>query len=368
MVRPGRPLTLAVLLCLMLVSAASAAGQTDVGITLHTDGQAEVTTGQAKTTQTQQDPGQAYAWEIDVTDDYHVAEVRIEDAFDVDRGKQIVPLLDGDHFIQVKHRDPADVDQPARVYNLTGENGTWTYRLGLPGPGTVNLSLHKDVTPPRFEMGEVTNLTHFSFDLKTQTPEPALAELIIQGPERNLSYPTNAPGVWQRFPAQGLDPDTTYAYHVVFEDWSGNQATSQTHELTTLPEPERPDVTVRPVSPAPNSTVPADQPVVIEASYESPESPVRGSGIRLFFDKEEIDRSRFTVEGATVRYEVPGPLEERVYSVSVEVPNLDGGVGETRWSFTVGDPAQSQAPGLSSLAALVAVFASAVVGARLARR
>ncbi len=367
MVPPGRSVTLAVLLCLVLVPTASAAGQTDVGITLRPDGQAEVTTGQPKTSQTQHDVGQAYAWEIEVTDDYDVAEVRIDDAFGVERGKQIVPLLDGDHVIQLKHRDPADVDQPARVYNLTGEDGTWTYRLGLPGPGTVNLSLHKDVTPPRFEMGEITNLTHFSFDLKTQTPEPALAELVIQGPERNLSYPTNTPGVWQRFPAQGLDPDTTYSYHVVFEDWSGNQATSQTYELTTLPEPERPEVTVRPVAPTPNSTVPAGQPVVIEAAYESPESPVRGSGIRLFFDKEEIDRSRLTVEGATVRYEVPGPLKERIYSVSVEVPNMAGGVGETRWSFTVGDPAQSQAPGLSGWATLIAGLTAAVVVARLGR-
>lgn len=352
MLRPGRPAAVAVLMCLVLVPAASAAGETDVGITIDPDGQAEVTQGQAQVSSTQQDPGQAYAWEVDVVDDYAVAEIHIQDAFDVDRGKQIVPLLDGAHFVQLKHTDPADVDRPAKVYNLSGADGQWTYRLGLPGPGTVNLSLHRDVTPPRFEVGEIRNLTHFSFDLKTRTPEPALAELVIQGPERELSYPTNAPGVWQRFPAQGLDPDTTYTYHVRFWDWSGNQATSQSYEVTTRPEPERPPVTVRPVSPAPNSTVSADEPVVIEAAYESPDSPVRGDGIRFFFDKEELDRSAFTIQGASVRYEVPGTLDERIYFVSVEVPNLAGGVGEARWSFTVGAPSQAPAPGLAAWSVL----------------
>lgn len=354
MVRLGRPVALAILCCLLLVPAAAAAGETDVAIEIDQAGQATVTDGQTQTTQTQAAPGEAYAWELKITDDYDIAEIRIEDAFDVDRGKQIVPLLDGKHFVELRTRDPADVDRPAKVFNLTGANGTWIYRLGLPGPGTVNLSLHQDVTPPRFEMGEVTNLTHYSFDLKTRTPEPALAELSIQGPERNLSYPTNAPGIWQRFPAQGLDPDTTYTYHVRFWDWSGNEATSETYELTTDPEPERPPVTVRAIAPLPNTTVPGGPGVVVKAEFESPESPVRTDQIRLFFDKEEIDRSAFSVDGTTVVYEVPEPLEPRTYFVSLEVPNLGGGVGEARWAFTVGEGSQSQAPGIAGVGTVVA--------------
>ncbi len=361
MVRLGRPVAIAALCCLLLVPAAAAAGETDVGIELGPDGQATVTDGQARVDQTQAVPGEAYAWEVEVADDYDVAEVRIDGAFDVERGEQIVPLLDGKHFVELRTRDPADVDQPAKVYNLTGANGTWTYRLGLPGPGTLNLSLHRDVSPPRFQVGEIRNLTHFSFDLKTTTPEPALAELVIQGPDRNITYPTNAPGVWQRFPAQGLDPDTTYAYHIRFWDWSGNEATSETYELTTRPEPERPEVTVRPISPLPNTTVPRGANVVVEAEFESPDSPVRADGIRLFFDKEEIENGAFTVDGTTVRYQVPGPLEERTYFVSVEVPNLGGGVGEARWSFTVGEGTQSPAPGASALASLIAAVAAAAV-------
>lgn len=308
------------------------------------------------------EPGERYNWTVTVADEYDVLDLTVHDGFDVDRARQLVPLLDGEHFVELHTVNVTEVDQPAKVFNLTSTEDGWRYRLGLPDPGPKNLTLHRDVTPPTVEMGPVRNVTHYSFDVQTSTSEPALAELVLEKPDgTNRTQPTPSPGIWQRFPVQGLEPVSTYRFHVEVWDWSGNRAETGEETVTTAAEPIPPKPTVEVVRPAPNATVPGTDGVVLEATFESPDSPVPADGFAVFFDKREVDHRNVTVDGNTVQYVVEGPLTPRMYFASVEVTNEAGGTGIARWSFTVEGTPQADSP-LGLEVALIALAAVAGLG------
>lgn len=290
----------------------------------------------------------SFEWNLTADANYTVIDIRLHEGFNVTRGRQIVPLIDGRHFVELQGFDgPLTVDRPATVFNLTqgaGPNATdagnvsWTYRIGIPGPAEANLTLHRDVTPPDYEMEPPRNITHIGFDLVTRTAEVSLATLHIQPPpesdEEPQTYPQPRPSPLQRYPVQGLEPNTTYTYHVTFQDWSLNEATSDAQAVTTAEEPDPPVPEVTPTSPLPNSTV-SPEGVTVRAEWSSPESPVVLGGIRLFVDKEPIPADEFDAGDGVVSYTVPKPLPTREVSASVEVPNQAGGEGLARWSFHV---------------------------------
>lgn len=356
---------LTLLVTAIVVLAAPAAAAEDVlGVDVYPD-RVPTTNASEKVHLVGHDPGERYNWTVTVTDDYHVVELVVHDGFDVSRGRQMVPLVGGDHFIELHDRNVTAVDRPATVYNLTERQGAWVYRLGLPGPGERNLTLHRDVTPPEVTMGPVRNITHVSFDVKTRTSEPALAELVLEKPDGSTrEQPTPRPGIWQRFPVQGLDADTTYRFHVRVWDWSGNDNRTGTATLTTEPEPDPPEPTVRPLTPEPDATVDGAGGVVVSASFEANGSRVVTDGIRLFFDKEPVDRRNLTIRDGRVSYNAPGPLEPRPYSVSLEVPNEAGGVGVARWSFTVEGATTAESPLGAPLALLALAGSGAAIRAR----
>lgn len=354
---------LATIACLVLVPAADGAAPS-VSIDVYAD-EPPRTNATDRVTVDGYELGERYNWTVDVQGNYTVVEMRVHEGFDVDRARQLVPWIDGGHFVELSERNVSDVDQPATVFNLTSEEHGWTYDLGLPGPGTVNLSLVRDVTPPDVTLHPVRNVTHFSFDTKTSTPEAAMATLVLERPDgTEREQPTRRPGTPQRFPVQGLEADTRYSFFVRVEDWSGNEATTPTVNVTTQPAPDPPEPTVQPVRPAPNSTVARTVGIVVEASIIAEDSPIAPGGIQVFFDKERIDRSNLTIEPDRVIYTVPGPLEPRPYSVSVEVPNEAGGTGVARWSFTVQGEAPQQSPPVGVGALLVALAATAGLAGR----
>lgn len=314
--------------------------------------------------------GQRYGWNLTTDTNYTTIELRIHEGFNVTRGKQLVPLVGGDHFVELHGSGPASVDRPATVFNLSrggaGSDVAWTYRLGVPGPAATNLTLHRDVDAPGFKVWSPRNITHIGFDLKTTTSEVAMATLRIQPPEgvdeEPQDYTTPHPAELQRFPAQGLHANRTYTYWVTFRDWSGNEAETPHLTVTTAKAPDPPEPTVTPVKPVPNSTVePAD--VLVEARWESPESPVIPGGIRLFVDKVPIPNENITIRADENRllYVVPEPLPTRNVSVGVEVPNRAGGTGLARWSFHV-EEAASATDRASPLGPALAVAGLAVAG------
>ncbi len=354
---------LATVACLMLVPAADGTAPS-VSIDVYAD-EPPATNATDQVTVDGYELGERYNWTVDVQDEYTVLEMRVHSGFDVDRARQLVPWIDGGHFVELSQRDVSDVDRPTAVFNLTSEEHGWTYELGLPGPGPVTLSLVRDVTPPTVTLHPVRNVTHFSFDAKTSSPEPAMATLVLERPDgTQREQPTPHPGTPQRFPVQGLEADTTYSFFVRVEDWSGNQATTRTVNVTTAPAPDPPEPTVEAVRPAPNSTVTRTTGIVLEASIVSEASPVALDGIQVFFDKERVERANLTIEPDRVLYTVPGPLEPRPYSVSVEVPNEAGGTGVARWSFTVQDETPRGSPTVGVGAFVAALVATAGLAGR----
>lgn len=346
----------------LAVAGAAAADEGNLTIRVQADGNATASDPEGLVENRTSEPGERYRWTLNLTRDDHTARVHVDRNFPIDRGRQLVPQLDGAHFVEVREGQVAEVDRPATVFNLTAANGTWTYDLGLEGPGEANLTLHRDLTAPELEVVSVGNRSHIGFDVVTNTSENALALLIVNGPDEDIQrYPTPRPGPWQKFPVQGLNPDKAYRFQVNATDWSGNNATGDYHTVRTTPAPDPPEPDVQPVSPEPNATVSPDD-VVVRASWSSPESPVPDDGIRLFFDKERVDPDDFEVADGTLTYHPQGRLAERTYFVSLEIENSAGGEGLARWSFDAQVPRSTPTPTAASL------LAFALAGLALAAR
>lgn len=339
----------------LLVMAASTgqAGQAEATVHVHPDQDPHASHEAIRLVSSQQ--GEAYAWTVNVTNASMTMDLVLEEGFDVDRPRQLVPKVNGSHFTE--HRGP-DLDatpEASPSFNLTRENQTWVYKLEIPGPGEQNLTLERDIQPPDVGIDPVENVTHYGFDVTTRTPEPAMGELVLERPDgttRTQATPT--PGTPQHFPVIGLEENATYAFHVEVWDWSHNRARTDPQTVETLPAPNPPGPVLEVISPLPNQTVPAGEDVVIEVGFQAPEGSVNPAGINLFFDKEPIPSKDLEVRQDRLRYLVEGPLEPREYAISVEVPTEEGGLTVERWSVSVEDPGEAQAPfpGLSTLAAL----------------
>jgi MYXO-CTERM domain-containing protein len=341
----------ALVACLAL-GGAGAAEEANLSIEIGADGDATTDDVGGIVVAEDHDPPERYAWQLSLDTNYTLANVTVDEGFDVDRPRQLVPLLDGEHFVEV--RDPARVDRPGTVFNLSTEaEGSGSYQLGLPGSGEANLTLATDRAAPEIAVVSVGNHTDVGFDVTTDTSEAAMAELFVETPqgERVQSYPTNRPGLWQTFPVQGLEANTTYEIVVDAWDWSGNEVTSERVEVTTEPEPDPPDPVLEPVRPEPNATV-SSTGVVVEASYSEEGWSIDESSVLVFFDKERVDASEVEVGDGSIVYRADGPLEAREYHVSVEADNEVGGTGVARWSFQVDGDEAARSPGPLGLAGL----------------
>lgn len=284
-------------------------------------------------------PGQRAAWNLTLAADYTVLEFRILDAFDVERPSQIVPrlLLPDDKyplFVLYPGERVWEADGPAQVYTLTGTPQYATLRLGIPGPRNVTLALERDVAPPGFTVGPVTNVTYRDFYQETRTDELAYANLRIRqkGATEWIENPTTIPHYLQRFPVQGLRADTQYEAQLTFTDWAGNEAASDVYTLRTAPEPVRPIPIITPMAPTANATLPNGS-VLIRAQIATPGSSMDGGSVRLFLDAKEIHEG-FRFDGSELLYQPP-PLPPGTHRVAVEVTNADMGSADARWTFTV---------------------------------
>lgn len=315
----------------------------------------------------EEEAGERLAWNLTLSKEFTVVEVRARGYFDVERARQVLPLLDGRYFAEFPLPDLSQATEAVPLFNLTGDASDLVLRLGFPGPGSVNFTLERDVEPPVFAIGGVDHITHYSFVATTTTLEPALADLRIRpaagGDE--LRNPTVRPALEQTFPVQGLDPATAYAWHVVFKDWSGNVARSDEQRLLTAPEPVRPLPRVLDLVPAANATVPPPV-LVVSARVVSDESPVTFDGVRLFVDKREVV-DEFTFEDGVVTYRLPEPLRAGFHSVSLEVTNVAGGRAIERWTFTVdvaGVAGETSTPGAAAVGAMAALALVALLRRR----
>lgn len=335
----------------MLSIGTAGAQEANLTIDIDAEGEASVEDAEGWIVAEDHEPPERYAWELSLDGDYQRANVTVADGFGVDRPRQLVPLFDDKHFVEVD--DPASVDRAAQVYNLSQSTGSWSYALGLLGPAEANVTLERDEVAPGIEIADVGNVTEIGFDVTTDTDEAAEADLfVIEDGEVIQTYPTPRPGPWQHFPVQGLDANTSYEVYIEAEDWSGNTNRTETIEMRTGQEPNPPKPLVEPVRPEPNETVTRDS-VVVEASFTEEGWPTVREDVKVFFDKERVDNTELEITEGTIAYRPDGSLEPRTYFVSVEVPNTAGGTGIARWSFDVQPDAARSAPGPVALISIV---------------
>jgi len=333
----------------MVGVALAAAGETNASIQIGADGEVASTDPAEHLTLADHTSGEHYNWTVGASERTRL-DVHLAEDLAITRGEQMVPWADGRHLVEASANDLDEATGSA--FNVSATEEGWTYEIELAAAVEI-FELERDVTPPGIEIVSVGNRTHVAFDATTNTSENALATLVVNGPSEDVQrLSTPRPGPWQHFPVQGLNANTTYRFFVNATDWSGNRATSETVEVSTTQAPNPPEPTVRPVRPEPNATVRPDE-VVVEASFVSQDSPANEVEVRLFFDKEPVDRRELTVRNGTVAHD-PGRLAERTYFVTVEVPNEAGGVGIARWSFDVDDPRTAPMPVAAGLLALLA--------------
>lgn len=335
----------------------------DITITLSEDG-APRQEGQAGWfTLDEQERGVHYAWTMDLPDGYVVVDVRIPHGlFDVDRPQQIVPMVNvsASHyplFNKFPRDDLWNADAPAQVYRYIEDGDATVLRLGFPGPLNGTFTLSRDTEPPVFEIGPVEDLVHRGFYQETTTDELAKADLRVRPVEGGLERenPTATFAYLQKFPVHGLDPETEYEVWIIFEDWAGNTARSDTYTVTTPPRPMAPPATITPLAPQPNATHVAPD-VTIEVAIEA-ETRASVEDVRLFIDARQVDPTWDRAEGL-LTYAPAAPLEEGRHRVSVEVTDAHGNVQHRQWAFWVGPgPADTEAPAPPLLFLAVALLA-----------
>jgi len=359
-----RALLLLVLLAAPLASA-QPSGAIDATITLAPDAPPALDAPPGLVRVNGSTPGERYLLDLALTREYTTFEVRAS-GFALERPRQLVPsLLVAEDRYPLFHPFPnAEIwtaDGPANVFHVSGSGDALVLRLGVAGPRNVTLALEVDRAPPSYTLGERQDLTHIGFYQETRTDELALADLQVRrvGARDWVQNPTPEYHVLQRFPVQGLDPETEYETRVVFVDWAGNEVVSPVERFTTPPAPSVPAPSVRIVSPAPNATV-APGAVVVRATIEENVSRVAPQGVRLFFDKREVPAEQLRFESGDVVYVPTTTLLPGKHSVSVEVTNEAGGRGEARWTFEVeGARAQTPMPALGALVACALLAALA---------
>lgn len=298
--------------------------------------------GDTRMTLVTEDPGVRYVWTFDHPFDA-VIEFRFDPrTFDVDRPKQVVPLLEAPervfplfHFLSGP--DVWNTDAPAYVYNHSHDGATTVLRVQIPQTPDATLTLQRDTTPPAYSVGEVERLERNSFYQETTTDEFSLAELQWRANGSTdpwVPNPTPAFNTLHRFPIIGLDPDTEYDVRVVFTDWAGNLNITNTYNVQTLARGPPPTFAI--VSPQPEARSPAGEELVIEARIETGDAEVEPGSVRLFVNLEEV-HDGFTFEDGVLTHRITDPAVGH-YVVAVQAETTEGGTDDVRWRFTVGDP------------------------------
>lgn len=344
----------------LLLLPTAAASSVDFQVDLRAGQAPEYSGPTGLATLSERQDGERYAWNLTLSAEYTVGEIRIHGAFDVERAPQIVPEVDGRYLAELHSTDLRDVDEPGLVYNYTGAEGEYVLRVGLPGPGSPRLVLSRDVVAPTFVVDPVRNVTHYSFLATTQTNEYALADLLIRRADRGeeIRNPTPQPARQQSFPIQGLHSNTTYEWYLRFWDWSENAAQSEAFTLRTLPKPDVPGPVFSGLKPAPDARLDNGTSVEVSATYEDATSRVDVASVRLFFDAQEVHQG-LVADATHVTYRPP-PLAPGKHRVAVELRNEDGGQSVARWAFYVEGGGRLPGPGagleLLALGTLLGIF------------
>lgn len=311
-------------------------------------------------------PDESAEWSLAIDSEAARGRIVFRGFWNVSSPRQALPRIDAHHLGLFYSSDPADIVNASAEDDFVNVSGSETEPVFLFSirSGERRLTFEKDLEPPSFVVGPVQELTPISFLIRTETNEPALANLEVRplGATEAVPYPTPEPAFRQTFPVIALRENTTYEYWFTFWDFSGNEARSEAFRVSTPPKPFVAPPTL--VSHFPlNGSVLGAPPHAITAVVESPNGAIPSHGVRLFFDLKEVTEN-ITFDGVNVTYPLPAPPEAGFHRAGLEVRDDAGGFLSFRWSFTVA--AAKRAPGLEA-AALVLLF-PALAATESARR
>ena len=344
------PMRLAFALAL-IVALPTAAAADDFRITLQSGDDPHFEGTGVTATNVSHEPGQADAWRLTTAKTRLVGTVVSDGYFAVARAHQIRPEADGQYFVEIAGPDVESTGGRAWVTNLSKDGSKVTMRVAFPVDGGSTLfKLTRDVTPPGFTLGPVSNISWQGFYTETHTNEYARGNLLIHpaaGGEP-VQNPTPEAALLQRFPIIGLRPETDYVYHVEFEDWSHNLNTSEDRTVRTLAKPvvAAPTITAR--EPPPDATL--SQPVSLIAVNFTGPAPPTPEFVTVFVDKAPFMRP-FTVLDGRIEIHLREPLGTGRHSTGFELRTAEGGQAETHWQFTVA----GGSPGMPAWAFLLVV-------------
>lgn len=363
----------AILITILLAVQPSAAApdEVDFVLTFHEDGSWTYDGPIGMLTATSEEPGERYVWDLRNPGGPAIGEVRyLLDTFDIERAKQLRPSVDpGQGGFPLFHYFPRpavwETDGPAQVYHVFQEGDHEVLRLQILATADGTFTLERDVTPPNLTLGEVERVTHHSFYQETRTNELAIVDLQVRAAGSTGEWvrnPTPDFHVLQKFPIQGLDPDTRYDVRAVATDWSNN-TNNDTYSVRTLPREHGAPPDFEVLSPEPDARLPSGSEVTVRVRILDGDTALDPSMVRLFIDLQE--QSDFLLEDRVLTYTYDEPPADGPHVASVEAKSLDGAEGHVRWTFHVGEESRaSPTPGVLLALGSVALVALAARGRR----
>lgn len=365
------PAILVTMLLAALPTGGASPTEVDFVLTFHDDGTWTYDGPVGMLTSHSEDTGKRYEWELVVPQSAVVGEVRYTlDTFDLERAKQLRPEVAGSHdgyplFHYLPRSDVWNTDGPVQVYHIHFDGDVAVLRVQIPQTTDARFILERDQRVPRYTLGDVDRVTHYSFYQETRTEELAIGELQVRkvGSDSEwVQHPTPQFAFLQKFPVQGLDPDATYDVRAVFTDWSNNTVMSDPYQIRTRALETGDPPTFEVLEPQPDAVLPSGSDVTVRVRVLDGDTAVDPTSLRLFVDLGERTQ-QFTYAEGILTYRFPAPPADGPHIVSVEATTIDGASEHVKWQFQVGDPAAVEASG-PAMALALALLAMAVVCAR----
>jgi hypothetical protein len=351
---------LLIALAVLALAAVPVAAAADFTVTLTPGAPPSFEGAGVSATLAEEVPGERVAWNLTGSGQMS-GRVVSRGYFDVERPRQVAPDVDP-HFdlTEAPPDELANATDGVRLLNYSREGGDLVLTMTFPLEGVGYLRLTRDVAPPNFTLGPVRNLTHQGFYVETTTDEYAWSDLVLQpaaGGEA-VRNPIGTRTLLQRFPIQGLRPDTPYVWWVNFTDWSANAVQSPQQSLRTLPRPVLPAPTITAQEPTANATLAA--PVRLVAVNFTGPAPANLDSVAVFVDKTPQLGNVRLLPGR-VEATLTTPLGPGDHTASVELTSDEGGLAVARWAFKVGG-ARAALPDLPWIA--LSLAAAAIVARR----
>lgn len=361
-----------ILLAAVPLDTGATPAEIDFVLTFHDDGTWTYDGPMGMLTPHDEETGKRYEWALVVPKSAAVGEVRyMLDTFDLERAKQLRPQLEDSNsgfplFHYLPRSDVWNTNGPVQVYHVHFEGDVAVLRVQIPQTTDARLVLERDLRVPRYTLGDVEQVTHYSFYQETRTEELTIGELQVRKAGSDgewVRHPTPQFAFLQKFPVQGLDPGTTYDVRAVFTDWSNNTVTSDPYQVETRPIETGAPPSFEVLEPGPGAILESGSDVTVRVRVLDGDTAVDPTSLRLFVDLEERTEL-FTYHEGVLTYEFPAPPADGPHIVSVEAETIDGASEHVKWQFRVGDPAAVEASG----PAMVLVLALLVISVVRARR